>query len=191
MTIRCSKCHKVFKTEVDLEVGQHVFCPLCGEKFFYLVDEDVKKPSSSDFDRVRYFDGRDEKPSIVKKVLKVILGVILGLMVIGIIGSCIEEKNAPTTATLQKTPTSATLQKALPFNRISWQWHSGGEGFAVYVINTDAPANAQLMATYVMGRLDDVQLVGSSDNQKGEAVRQLVKTLYGLEAELRAMGRSN
>lgn len=35
MTIECPECGNVSEVEADLEIGQHVICPYCAEKFAY------------------------------------------------------------------------------------------------------------------------------------------------------------
>lgn len=73
--------------------------------------------------------------------------------------------------------------KNLPYKNMTCNVYSSGAGMSTYIINTDGPANAQILVNYVMGRLCTVYLIKCDNQNAADRAIELIKKNFELEGE--------
>lgn len=76
-----------------------------------------------------------------------------------------------------------SVEKDIPFKNMTYNVFSRDGGSSTYIINTDAPANAQVLVVYVMGRLCSVQIIKCDNQDAADRVLKWIKKNLELEGE--------
>jgi uncharacterized membrane protein YhaH (DUF805 family) len=77
-----------------------------------------------------------------------------------------------------------SVKNNLPYKSMTCTVSSRDDGSSVYIINTDGPANAQIIAVYVMGRLSSADLIQCDNKEAADEVLKQIKQLFELEGAL-------
>lgn len=79
----------------------------------------------------------------------------------------------------------AEYLRNIPYTTLAWTMIDNG----VYIVNTDGPADAQIMLVYSMGRLVDCNVMNAADCDAASRAVKIIRERYKLEGVLRSIGR--